>query len=325
VEYSIFSLNFDIPMRLITVDQPKVHLNSINPELIFDIKYSWPQGSEIPIEISGEIRAVDGKKISNIIQQLKRTTFDLDSICLHDSKEEECYFQMIAPLNEKALDYIDNLRNSDSKKDVQLLLDLKIRVVKSRIEYFNLNEQHPNNPMNVLAGDLLKMETFHDQSQVIIAASNWVLDYLPALGRNRVLLLELNLPDIKDNGEWKDIIGRALKNINDMEQRMKEGEWELVMLGARKLSEIFKFNKKNESENKEKFRKLFEANNYSIDGFDQLFAGIENVFLFASKFIHDKDQQGNLNPIPIPKKEDAYFIYSFCVGMLNMINKKISK
>jgi hypothetical protein len=66
------------------------------------------------------------------------------------------------------------------------------------------------------------------------------------------------------------------------------------------------------------------ADQHSEVGFQHLLNSIYNLFEFISKYIHDKDQQQQLNPTPIPLKEDAYFAFALSVGLLNIIGKKIS-
>jgi hypothetical protein len=59
-------------------------------------------------------------------------------------------------------------------------------------------------------------------------------------------------------------------------------------------------------------------------GLDDFVKSIWHIHDFASKFIHDNDKKGqNLNPIPHPQKEDAYFMYLWTMGFINLLNEKV--
>lgn len=53
------------------------------------------------------------------------------------------------------------------------------------------------------------------------------------------------------------------------------------------------------------------------------FKAIKSLFDFTSKYAHVTDRTGNIKPYPNAKKEDAYFVYTLSIGLLNMINSKI--
>jgi len=63
---------------------------------------------------------------------------------------------------------------------------------------------------------------------------------------------------------------------------------------------------------------------HSEEAIDNLYNAIWKFFEFLSKFIHDKDKDGNnYQVLPIPNKEDAYFAYALSIGLLGLIGKKI--
>jgi hypothetical protein len=108
-----------------------------------------------------------------------------------------------------------------------------------------------------------------------------------------------------------------------METLLSEGKWEKVMETSRKIWDTFKLYKEN-TKLKEDFKELFEKNNYSDSGLEDFIKSIWHIHDFASKFIHDNDKKGeSLNPIPQPQKEDAYFMYLWTMGFVNLINEKV--
>ncbi len=75
----------------------------------------------------------------------------------------------------------------------------------------------------------------------------------------------------------------------------------------------------------EEFQKLMFADGHSIEGVENLHTAIWQLFEFTSKYVHEKDKTGNLKPPLVTSKEDAYFAFSICVGLLNLLGRKISK
>ncbi|MHB1664268.1 MAG: hypothetical protein ACYCT7_03255 [bacterium] len=99
--------------------------NSINPALLFTIEYPIQNNYKAPIEITGFLLSNDNKKISNISgfryagghknQELKAIDRGSNNLIPH-------FIEIIAPLNPKALDYIQEQRELNIKGDIILIL-----------------------------------------------------------------------------------------------------------------------------------------------------------------------------------------------------------
>jgi hypothetical protein len=76
---------------------------------------------------------------------------------------------------------------------------------------------------------------------------------------------------------------------------------------------------------KDKLKVLFLNEQHTEEGFNDFAKAIFHFHQFISKYIHEKDQEGNFIPDVIPTKEDAYFAYTLSISLLNVIGKKISK
>lgn len=77
--------------------------------------------------------------------------------------------------------------------------------------------------------------------------------------------------------------------------------------------------------NKKNFKDLFNANNYSEEALINLLDGVWYMHEFTSKFLHEipkNDELDKLNPIPIPYKEDGYFVYCWMYSFVNLILSK---
>lgn len=142
-------------------------------------------------------------------------------------------------------------------------------------------------------------------------------------------MLELAVPARHNvEGHWEVLYKRASERLNEMENSMKQGEWEMALMKARQFYETLKMggDKEGHKDFEEELKLLFAKDQHSPQGTSDFLAGIWNFFNFLSKFVHEKDRDGKIiEARPIPTKEDAYFAYALGVGLLNIIGKKTSK
>ena len=112
-----------------------------------------------------------------------------------------------------------------------------------------------------------------------------------------------------------------------MRDALQNGDWEKTIYISRQFIEGLKFNTRKEKERKfkDEFKKLFINDNFTEQGFNEFYNGINAFFNYTSKYYHDKNKIGELNSVPTPTKEDAYFLYALAIGLLNIVGKKSNK
>jgi len=312
--------------HLENISNCRVNNNSIIPELEFDVNIKTWSKNFILQFINGILKTIDNKKIAEIqlISEKQRNSNQTNNyLQLTNYKEDKSnnqennYFYFSALLTQKSIDYIEELRQKDPKKDVHFRMELSFYQTTVKQD----NYEKPTSGLNC------ELKTM--SNTFIIPASNWIAEFTEYLGIGKYLLLELNMPKNENIqiDEWKTPIERAYESLLRTENYIKQGEWYEAIKNSREVFEHFKFNYKNQEENKvrEQLRNLFKDVNLTDEGFSELFTSIRNIYSYISSFIHEKNDKGEYIPKPIANKEDAYFIYTMSLNLTNLIAKKLSK
>lgn len=295
---------------------------SVIPAMIITFEIAFDNPPQIPISLTGKMFTYDSVVISHLTENyFPESSFALNvresRLYFPKSRSRSWYFHLTAPISPPALDYIEKLREHDSDKTVHFQFDLLFKYFDSPEDYTIKNQSR--------TVALFKVERLKKSD--VILQNVWLKTFAPYFKIGRFLLLELRIPEDRIVNEfWADLYKRLIHNLHDMEKYIREGEWYHVMVVARKYFENLKIgdSKPSHSKFKDEFRILMQKEGHSEEGINDLLDAIKKLFDFTSKFIHDKDRSGNLNPIVAVKKEDAYFVYSLSVGLLTMIGRKIS-
>jgi hypothetical protein len=310
----------EIKLQNITIDQ-----QAINPTLTIGLYLEFGYSLEAPISISGRLLSADNKVLSlfNEYQINTDSNFGLRPLTKaerdkiwREKSNYSYYAQMTATLPLNAIEHIELVREKDHEKSVRFNMDFVVKYLEM-----------PAIPQEQTT-DFLRVCVKRAYLNTAIKQSDWVKNYSPLLGIGNFMLLELTIPDSQKVGvEWKELYDRLTLRVTEMNEAIRVGDWQKVIDRGRQFNDNLKLNK-GKSDGHQKFReemkKLFEKERHGPDGIQKFFDGIRNFFDYNSKFIHDKDQEGNLNPILIPTREDAYFIYALSIGLLNLIGKKLT-
>ena len=318
--------------------------NSINPTLLCTIEYPIQDNYRAPIEITGFLLSNDGKKISNIsgfryesvrkIQGIKAINRASNNMVNHN-------IEIIAPLNPKALDYIQEQRELNLKGDVILKLNINIRAINSKtcLSYmflknlthteetpvmYKYNEpfssQHSN--MWILSGDsgpifLEVIDEVYDLP-ITIPSSDWIHDFCPAFNIGKFFVFEYLMPDyVPGSDSLDERLNKAIDVIKDMELKMISGEWTDVIEDSRPISELLR--------NQDEIKALFNEDGFTDEAYNNLNASLKSIFDFSSKFHHSESKTKEVMPRIKASKEDAYLIYTISIATVNLISKKLQK
>lgn len=309
----------EIKLQNITIDQ-----QAISPTLTIGLYLEFGYSLETPISISGRLLSADSKVLSllNEYQLNTDSNFGLKQFSKaerdriwREKSNHSYYAQLTATLPSNAIEHIELIREKDHEKSVRFNMDFVVKFLDM-----------PATPQEITI-DFLRVNIKRAYTNAVIKQSDWVKNYSPLLGIGNFLLLELIIPDKhKVSKEWKELYDRASLRLTEMNEAIRLGDWQKTMDRGRQFYDSLKIGDKKDGHQKfeQELRKLFEADQHSPEGIQNFLDGIWKFFDYNSKFVHDKDRKGNLNPIPITTKEDAYFIYAMGVGLLNIIGKKIS-
>jgi hypothetical protein len=300
-----------------------IDTQALTPTLLIRVTLQFGNKLEVPVSIVGKLLSNEGKVIAflneyqvssdkfygiNILTREQKSTIDRER-----SFDNYCA-QLTASLTHQAIEYIEIEREKDHEKAVRFVLNFAIKYLDTPLETTNL-----------ATNNLVRLHLKQQSRTLIINQSDWLKDYSAKLGIGNFLLLELQIPDDKKvTVFWKDLYAKLTQNLKDIETCLRSGDWQKAMFFARKFYENAKIgdSKKAHIQFKDEFNKLMTKDQHSQQGIDDLHTAIWKLFEFISKYVHDKDKEGNLNPLPISTKEDAYFAYAIALGLLNLIGRK---
>lgn len=317
----------DIEVTSIDVDN-----KSIVPAFVINAKLTYYYNQEAPIAVDGRIITADGKTISLIseYQMNKEVSIGLKILdedtrnIIYGSGGKYKYFheiRLVSFLHPNAINYIENLREADQEKSVVFNLYFLVKYLNTPSDYTSISNVRNHDP-------LISVQIKNCYCQFSIKQSDWINKYSPLLGIGNFLLIELKIPD-KCNvpDAWSELHERLVLRIKEMEDAIRYSDWQKVMTKARQFFENLKFDIRfaEERQFKEQLKQLFIDDRHGEEGYEEFNKGISAFFNFSSKFIHDKNRTGKLNPIPIARKEDAYFAYSMAINIVNVISAKLCR
>lgn len=301
-----------------------VDTQALTPALTISVNLEFFYYFESPISISGRL-VVDNKVVSFLneyqINSDKKFALKYFSKSERERNSREAptsdYAQLTAMLSPNAIEHIEKTREKRQDKSVFFNIDFVVKYLEMPSI---LKESNAENLFWMMAKRVYKDFTINQ--------SDWVLKYSSQLGIGNFLLLELAIPAKQQvNVTWNELYDRLTLRVTEMNEAIRVGDWQKAIDRGRQFNDNLKLNKGNRDGHqkfREEMKKLFENERHSSEGIQNFFDGISNFYDYNSKFIHDKDKNGNLNPILIPTREDAYFIYALSIGLLNLIGKKLT-
>jgi hypothetical protein len=310
------------------ISKPQINVctQSLSPTLQLYVNIEFAYRVELPISITGRIVSNELKIITYISEHHIDRDMQFGINLLTKSEKEKTNREhnndtystcLSAELSPKAIEYMEIIRERDSEKSVQFTIEFMIKYMEIPVE-----------PEMLQQGNFIKLSIRNINYKYQIEQSEWVRKYSPYLGIGKYLLLEFLIPT--ENSIplfWKKVYDALSQNVKDMESCLRNGDWQKTMFFARKFYENAKIGdgKPGHEEFKNEFAKLMTKDQHCEQGVKDLHDGIWKLFEFYSKYSHDQDKQGNIKPLPVSRKEDAYFAYSTAIGLLNLIGSKINR
>jgi len=330
--------------------------NSINPEMMFEIEITIQKGYEVPLEIAGCILSEDNMKIANIYETINEPnrSLELSAEDQRHREEEKLIIKVIAPLNNKALDHIETLREKNPKGDVILSMDFFVKTLCSRTNLshmfyieptsgekipYQLPEKykdakpvfyHYQKPLSsqqadmwILSGNgkptFIEIQNhYSNKKKVTIPSSDWINDYCPVFKIGKFIVFECWLPDVVGSGDIAEMLKGSIDAIKKMEEDLIKGEWNQVIEDSRAVWELLK----NQDEI---IKNLITGDGYPKEASDDLNGSLQKLFDYSSKFHHKLDKEKKIMPEIKASKEDAYLIYSVSMSIVNLISKKMQR
>ncbi|MCI4326293.1 MAG: hypothetical protein L3K16_01450 [Thermoplasmata archaeon] len=100
-----------------------------------------------------------------------------------------------------------------------------------------------------------------------------------------------------------------------MEEDVRTGNWNDCVQASRAVAELMKA--------PEELKAVMVADGLTDAASEDLLKAIRGAFDFASKFIKKVDREaGGINPALVARKEDAMFVYSNALTLVNLLATK---
>ncbi len=327
--------------------------DTIRPAIDFTVTILTSKLKDIiPISLNGVIRTEDGKVLSNIYPideentmwtikiQREGTTYNQDAI----------NFKCRVDLEEIALEHIERLREKNRKHKVQLTFDLNVIQLQASIGWSYLSRRSITTangekvdtyvydsegaksssdsakPITVWNEEYLQIQRRHIREVREISDSDWIVDYLPVLQKMNYLLMEvpeiapLNLAD--DNlKEFADRLKTATDKLKNIQVKLREGEWDVVVKECRGVYEDLK---KGFPFNNNLKELISKDTGIPSKNLNDLVIFLDKSFDYDEASHHYRTPEGDEIKLMI-HKEDAYFSYLRLLGIVDMLNSKISR
>ena len=306
----------------------------------------------IPFSVNGVIRAEDGKVLSTIYAIDEQ---DADWVIKIQREgitynQEAIKFKCRVDLEENALEHIERLREKNQKHNVLLTFDINVIQLQASIGWSYLSRRSITTtngekvdtyvydyegaksssdsvkPITVRNEEYLQIQRKHIREVREISNSDWIVDYLPVLQKMNYLLMEvpeiapLNLAD--DN--LKEFAGRlkaSTDKLKIIQVKLREGEWDEVVKECRGVYEDLK---KGFSFNQYLKELISRDTGIPSKNLNDLVIFLDKSFDYDEASHHYRTNEGDEIKLMI-HKEDAYFSYLRLLGIVNLLNSKISR
>ena len=335
--------------------------NSVEPAIQFPLVLSY-NNLEIPIALNGLLLAEDGKILTSLSDTHKTGTSakDIGRLGAEGTgkdrdvqRESQKDVSLIATLSQKALDYLDSLRDKNTKGDVNLKLLLRTRILKSNAVIAPLHSRTPaeigpplrerlesmggealvtygyKRDYSPEAGNLwvisgsnepvfLIITDMEQEIPVTIYASNWIHDFAPQLGLGRFVLAKLAIPaPVSVKGKHSKRIDKAFEALQKMEKEIREGEWTEAIEKSRPVAELLR--------EEDLVKSVLVKHGYHEEVANSFMATINGLFEYSSKFLHKVAKDRTIPPEIKAEKEDAYLTYTVSTALVNLLTQKARK
>jgi len=336
---------------------------SIEPVLKFNVTMEYTRLLEAPLSAEGVLLAEDNKVLVPIrayLSTIEPSKFIELGVRLRQQEQVTTVVSFMMTLSNKALDYIESIRDKNPKRDVVLILKLKVRSLNTRAILSSVKEMGmglskvvvpdirleierifrdavavcshydpdytpSRTTMWIISGDggpvFLGLNEQEISTSVTIPSSYWTYDFAPYLGLGRYFVVEV--PQL----EMAELIGGG-----EFATRVNEAIYALAKVEKRILEG--EWNEVMEDvrpvhellRHRTLIKDLLKRDGYTEEATEYLLNSIQNLFDCSSKFHHRVDQAGKkILPEIKASKEDAYLVYVTAAGLVNLLARKIKR
>ncbi len=322
----------------------------IEPELLITFSVTDLTMDTIPVQFNGELFSDNGFKIGELTQTVEGNGQNLWLHADGSTKGKHNHpftLSMCCKMSKAAINFLENrrLKDNNHSKHVGFVARLYQSTMRANMEiahvhikdfvaggigqkalYYEYVRNFSTGPTNmwILSANggtnFLEYRSYAlEPVGIAIDMMEWINKYCPYFGIGDYIVYEFLQPSRQDgDSEIASRFRKADNAILEMKKMLGYGEWNKAVEAGRPVFELFR--------DFDAYKSLLLNSGYNQAAFEELNEGIKHFFLFASKFAHvlERNRQNITDDISV-EKEDAYFVYSFCVSILYMVSQKLRK
>ena len=331
---------------------------SVDPTLLVTLTIEFQYGYQVPLRVEGALYSEDKKLLCELVMLPDSSNAGRDAILPRpesNQPQQRRAFLFAARLSDRAIETVLRCRDSNKKKDIILRVSSLLTYFRPTFSVSHLNTLRVDSAKwgNVMGvrkpgwtdprfvywepternaeGTDVNLVTLESTTSgvgfgefarevqnfsVTIPSSDWVQDFLPVFGLGRFLTLDLPIPE--PASELDEKLERAVQALSKMDFDIQKGEWADCVEDSRPVWDLLK------TENPPVESLITQS--FPGEAGTDLLAAVRKLFTFVSTFVKPLDRdKTRLNPVTIPQKEEAYFVYSTSVTVVNLVAQKLRK
>lgn len=304
--------------------------DSADPTLRFTHTIRYQNRYQVPIRVTGQLRTAKGRILGDLVEVAAPENTLRQGIMPRSSQNEPLQERPVildCRLSQKALEAIVEERDQNPKRDILLTLHMSVLMLAPSFHVVGGVQVDPRQPHDLIAADqtmwgpgLGEIRSEIQTTNVTIYASQWSSEFAPTFGIGRYLVVEL--PEVvsgpKGETSLQKRVVAASEAIDQMRSDIANGHWSECIEHSRAVLELLR--------TPDDLKPTLLEDGLSDEAANDMLLSMKGSFDFASKFLK-KTAKGSarLNPDLVAKKEDAYFVYSNALALVNLVSRKLNR
>lgn len=329
---------------------PRICPEAVEATVILEVALSFPYGREVPINCSLALSTEEGRRLGTChVTEFGDGNLDLQVQTPRPS-ERKMVVRAYWVVGPRVLESIQGLRHRNRRGDVVLRCVVETVSISSRAynATFKLGQRPtgtgnpeggprfvmyespgadqfstPVSNMWVVSGasgpGFLARDAFRQELTITIAAAEWLHDFEAAFLSTQYIVVELPIPPAVIGDQPTEArVKAAIEAAKKAQTRYARGEWGDVIEDLRPVWELLR--------DEAQLKTLLQSDGYTEDAIKAFNDSIQGQFKLASKFLHRTEQKSAALTARIEASwEDAVMCYTFAMGLLNLVTRKLAR
>lgn len=338
----------------IVQDSVSPHMQSVVPAIRLKVKETVSPNS-ILLKIDGTVFTEDDKFLSGLIAvsiEPSQSSIWIQTLGDYSQQGQNMYtVDLVFTLDKKSLDYIEEVRQKNKKKDVVLKFKINEIILTHNMKvgrYNKLSLPQAGNQEVITSVPIGVHDTGNLNLRIIVSeypnqlfnyifqsvpilytirSSDWVNDFQGPLGVGKFFIVEV--PQLEalefapqnlssDQQKLAERLNKATGILLSMESELNKGEWGNVVSKSRELLELLHKDVKGTIKDL-----ISETTSIDSQKAESLTESIDKLYGYASDLHHVVGKNGITKDVYTGGKEDAYMVYLISTSLVNLLRRKL--